>query len=708
MKEFVLQDGAAPKLNIDYAAELNEEQLAVVQHGDGPTLVLAGAGSGKTRTITYRVAWLLEHGVPPDRIMLLTFTNKAAKEMIVRIEALLKSYPHGVWAGTFHSVANRLLRKYGAYTGYGHNFSILDEEDANDLMKLCIKELKIDTKGKRFPSPGVLRGLRSYCVNARKTVADVLAERHEHFLPIQGEIEMVINRFAQAKLEQQTMDFDDLLVVMLELLQNSSQLREALSMQFEYVLVDEFQDTNIIQAEIVDLLSSTHRNVLVVGDDAQSIYSFRAAQIKNILDFPKRYANANVFRLVTNYRSTPEILDVANAVIANNADQFKKDLVAVVHSGEKPFLIPAADALQEAQYVVEQILQLGESGVRLSNMAVLFRAAFHSQALEFELMKRGIPYEYRGGMKFFERAHIKDAIAHMRILRNVKDAMAWIRALQIYPGIGLATAQKIADGVSQCETTVDALMMTPKLSPKTLSAWQNVVRVLKGMQIAISPAESVRAFAASEEYRSYLEAEYPNYRDRLDDIEQFAVFAEQYREIGPFLDAVTLTGDFGARLDDLSAKAQEEDGDRLILSTIHQAKGLEWDAVFVIHVAEGMFPHSRSLGEAGGLEEERRLFYVAATRARRRLFLSYPITTGYETIELRQPSPFLDEIPRHMLEEVRLRVQRSPWTSSSYHARKNGGSSWDHDEPTIVLDDMGEKVIKKEAPGSFLRDLDDL
>ncbi|MCR4312132.1 MAG: ATP-dependent helicase, partial [Candidatus Uhrbacteria bacterium] len=354
-----------------------------------------------------------------------------------------------------------------------------------------------------------------------------------------------------------------------------------------------------------------------------------------------------------------------------------------------------------------QILELNE-GMPLRQMAVLFRAAFHSQALEFELMKRGILYEYRGGMKFFERAHIKDAIAHLRILRNVKDGMAWIRALQIYPGIGLTTAQKIAENVASCETTEEALRMMPRLSPKTLSAWQNVVRVLTGMHTAISPAESVRAFAGSDEYRSYLEAEYPNYRDRLDDIEQFAVFAEQYREVSPFLDAVTLTGDFGARLDDTSASHEDEDGDRLILSTIHQAKGLEWDAVFVIHVAEGMFPHSRSLGEAGGLEEERRLFYVAATRARRRLFFSYPITTGYETIELRQPSPFLEEIPKHMLEEVRLRVKRSPWASSAYHGRKTGGSSWEHDEPTIVLDDMGETVIRKEPPTSFLRDVDDL
>ncbi|MCR4312135.1 MAG: ATP-dependent helicase, partial [Candidatus Uhrbacteria bacterium] len=391
MKEFVLEGGAVPNVKIDYEGELNAEQLPVVQHGDGPTLVLAGAGSGKTRTITYRVAWLLEHGVAPDRIMLLTFTNKAAKEMIVRIEALLKSYPHGVWAGTFHSVANRLLRKYGKSTGYGHNFTILDEEDANDLMKLCIKELKIDTKAKRFPSPGVMRGIRSYCVNSRRPLAEVIEERHEHFLPLQGEIEAVIARFAAAKLEQQSMDFDDLLVVLLELLQNNAEVRASLAQQFEYVLVDEFQDTNVIQADIVDALSSVHRNVLVVGDDAQSIYSFRAAQIKNILEFPTRYPGAKMFRLVTNYRSTPEILDVANAVIANNADQFKKDLVAVVKHGEKPYLVPAADGPQEAQYVVEQILELNE-GMPLRQMAVLFRAAFHSQALEFELMKRGILY----------------------------------------------------------------------------------------------------------------------------------------------------------------------------------------------------------------------------------------------------------------------------------------------------------------------------
>lgn len=719
MKDFVLSNNQpSPNLNIDYRAELNEEQLAVVAGVGGPTLVLAGAGSGKTRTITYRVAWLMENGIPPERMLLLTFTNKAAKEMMVRVEGLLRRYPTGLWSGTFHSIANRLLRMYGNVTGFGSDFSILDEEDANDLMKMCIKELKVDTKGKRFPSTGVLRGFISYSANARIPLKQVVEARAQHFGAIFPEINMVAERYASAKRTARSMDFDDLLLQLLILLQTNDHVRSQLSERFQFVLVDEFQDTNIIQSDIVDLLSATHRNLLVVGDDAQSIYSFRAAEIRNILDFPKRYPDAQTYRLITNYRSTPEILDVANAVIANNTEQFSKELVSAKVSGDKPMIVPANDAREEGQYVVEQILGLINEGMPLRNIAVLFRAAFHSQAVEFELMKRGIAYEYRGGMKFFERAHIKDAVAHLRLLRNCNDVVAWLRALQIQPGLGLGTSQKVAEQLSKYESTREAIAVPIKVGARAQDGLRNTFVMLKAMLAAALPSDAVRAFAASESYRLYLEAEYPNYRDRLDDLDQLAVFAEQYRDLGAFLDAMTLTGDFGGRIDDTSRESmdgaptpRDESGEeKLILSTIHQAKGLEWDAVFVIHCAGGMFPSDRSLGERNGLEEERRLFYVASTRARSKLFFTYPLTTGYESVDIRQPSPFLDEIPVGMVEFVRLKRSLPSWAGgtvyNSSYAQKpsatDGDSPWD--EPAIVLDDLGEKVVKKKRSGSFLGD----
>jgi DNA helicase-2/ATP-dependent DNA helicase PcrA len=711
MKEFVLSGAqSVPNLHIDYENELNAEQFRVVAGIGGPTLVLAGAGSGKTRTITYRVAWLLEHGVPTDRMLLLTFTNKAAKEMMVRVEGLLKAYPSGLWSGTFHSVANRMLRMYGSQTGFGSDFSILDEDDANDLMKMCIKELKIDTKAKRFPSAGVLRSYISYSANARIPLKEVVESRAQHFGAIFPEIQMVAERYASAKRTARSMDFDDLLLQLLILLQENQMVRDQLANRFQFILVDEFQDTNVIQADIVDILASVHRNVLVVGDDAQSIYSFRAAEIRNILDFPKRYQDAQTFRLVTNYRSTPEILAVANAVIANNSEQFEKELISARTSGEKPNVVPTSDAREEGQYIVEQILGLIDEGIELKNIAVLFRAAFHSQAVEFELMKHAIPYEYRGGMKFFERAHIKDTVAHLRLLRNGRDVVAWLRSLQIQPGLGLTTSQKIAEEMAQYESARDALNVPPKLSVRAAEGFRHTSAILRAMLAAPIPANAVRAFASHDSYRLYLEAEYPNYRERLDDLEQLAVFAEQYQNLGDFLDAMTLAGDFSGRIENTEAdsgrRASDESDNKLILSTIHQAKGLEWDAVFVIHCAGGMFPSDRSMGEHNGLEEERRLFYVAATRARSKLYFTYPLSTGFESIDIREPSPFIQEIPRGMAEPVRVKRSLPSWSQPrSFGSRGAGAGGWSDDsEPTIVLDSMGETVVKKSAPGSFLGD----
>jgi DNA helicase-2/ATP-dependent DNA helicase PcrA len=725
MQEFILASGPAPTLGIDYRAELNDEQYAVVTEGEGRCLVLAGAGSGKTRAVTYRVAWLLEHGVPPEEILLLTFTNKAAKEMVSRVEALLKHYPTGLWAGTFHSIANRLLRQLGSHHAFGSNFSILDEDDAQDLIKLCVKEVAPSKGSVRFPSASVIKSVLSYALNARLTIDAVLERRHPALLMFSSELTQIAARYREQKLRAQALDFDDLLVVLLELLQADPTLCARLSGRYKYVLVDEFQDTNSIQAELVDLLSSAHQNLLVVGDDAQSIYSFRAAEIKNILDFPRRYEGAKTLRLLTNYRSTPQILAVANAVIKNNSGQFEKDLIAAAPAGDKPLLVPAADERQEAQYVAEQILTYMNAGQDLSGIAVLFRAAFHSQALEFELMKRDIPYEYRGGQKFFERAHIKDALAHLRVLRNHRDQMAWLRILQLHEGIGLAGASKLTGQITTTDSLESALAHVQPTGSKAAAAWSVIKVLLTSLSQKTSPAAMLRTLSASDFYQAYLAAEYQNSRERLEDLEQFAIFAEQYEVLGLFLDAIILTGDFGARADDLeNTQASSNDlGDRLILSTVHQAKGLEWHTVFILNLAEGAFPHGRAYGEEGGMEEERRLFYVAATRARRQLIFSYPLTSGYHDIEIKHPSPFLTEIPSQMLEEVKLRTAR-PTYAPAYASAAWGGRAAssgpsapifkqtsynldpfaDDDEPTIVLDDSGESVGDQKPRGSFLGD----
>jgi len=693
MKEFVLKKSSdTGRSAIDYPSELNPAQLEVVLGGDGPCLVLAGAGSGKTRTITYRVAYLIENGVSPENILLVTFTNKAAKEMLSRVEMLLGSYPTGLWGGTFHSIANRLLRMYALQVGHTPNFTILDSEDAKDLIKICIKELKIDTTARRFPSPAKLHGMISYSRNASRPIADVIEAKYPNFADLVSTIDRIAEMYEMRKRAADAMDFDDLLLLLRKLLYENPNVQNRLASQFQYILVDEYQDTNVIQADIVRALASVHQNLLVVGDDAQSIYSFRAAEIQNILGFQEAYAQSNVFRLTTNYRSTPEILQLANTVIGNNRNQFKKELTSVSRPFEKPNLIPAANGFQEAEYIAEQVLALRDEGTPLQEIAVLFRAAFHSQSLEFELMKRDIPYEYRGGMKFFQRAHIKDVVAHLRIVANVKDEMAWMRALGIQPGIGLVTAGKIVRKIHAYETIDEVVAAEFKLASRAARGMENMKSVLKRMLVGNrQPADMIRAVASSD-YRDYLEAEYPDFMDRLDDIEQFALFAEGYQNLTTFLDEVSLTDEYGAAREQGSS-----DDEKIVLSTVHQAKGLEWDAVFVISLSDGKFPNQRALEEDGGVEEERRLFYVAVTRARKHLFLTYPITTGGDSLFIGQPSLFLQELPSGLLEEVRLR--RAP---------SRPAPSWGDDGPTIVLDDFGE-TVKKEAPsGGFLRDIDDL
>jgi len=699
MKEFVLApDGNQQAIKIDYQNELNPEQLAVVTDGDGPCLVLAGAGSGKTRTITYRVAYLIEHGIDPSEILLVTFTNKAAKEMLSRVEVLLGKDLKGLWGGTFHSVANRILRMYAEHVGRKQNFTILDAEDSRDLIKVCIKDLKIDTTARRFPSPTNLRAIISYSRNAAISIDQTIATKWPNFEEIIIPIREVAEMYETRKSQANAMDFDDLLVLLRDILVNNPNIRDRLASQFRYVLVDEYQDTNAVQAEIVRQFSSVHNNVLVVGDDAQSIYSFRAANIRNILAFPQMYSGAKTFRLETNYRSTPQILALANASIAKNTNQFKKELRPVRQGVDLPSLVSASNAQQEARYVAEQLLRLRDEGISLQKMAVLFRAAFHSQALEFELMKRDIPYEYRGGMKFFERAHIKDLISHLRITQNKQDEVAWMRVLGLQIGIGLVTAGKIFNQIRHLSNMAEIAEAEPKMGKRAILGWQSFSKTATAMAKHSVPADIIRAVIVNG-YSDYLEVEYPDYKERLDDLEQLATFAEGYDDLHLLLDEISLASDYSAVREEGAA----QDDEKIVLSTVHQAKGLEWDVVFVINLAEGKFPNQRAIAE-DSLEEERRLFYVATTRARTHLFLTYPLTAGGDSLLFCQPSTFIEEVSGKLFETVKLKEAKSNWGSN--RGRTSSSRSWN--EPIIILDDLGERQNKSSAGMSFLRDLDEL
>jgi DNA helicase-2/ATP-dependent DNA helicase PcrA len=736
MAIFTLQGtGDKPLFRIDYAKELNQEQLDVVLHGDGACLVLAGAGSGKTRTLTYRVAYLLEQGVDPSSILLLTFTNKAAKEMLHRVGALVGHAAERIWGGTFHSVSSRILRAFAEHLGYTSSFSILDADDANDLVKAVMKDLNIDPKARRFPSANVVQDVISYARNTQQGFEQVLQVRYPSFVPFAADVEQIAVQYQTRKKAANVMDFDDLLSNMAVILEDKT-LGESIADRFRFVLVDEYQDTNAMQARMVQGFGRLHKNVLVVGDDAQSIYAFRGADVENILSFPKEWPGAKMLKLLTNYRSTPQILELANESLQHNEHKFEKELVAVCQGGPKPRLVPCASAQQEAQYVAEQVLALRNEGVGLHAMAVLFRSSAHSQALEFELMKRDIPYEYRGGQKFFERAHIKDLVSFLRIWQNPKDEIAWMRVLGLQQGIGATTASNlvakvrtVTQGATEAVSLKHLLLSDfgNRLTARSRGGWEDFVLTARAMiEREGHPSGAIRALKESN-YRDYLEREYPNWRERVEDLEQLAVFAESYDDLEKFLADISLYDDVLAGREKAGHTGRDEE--RMVLSTIHQAKGLEWDTVFVIHLADTAFPNRRAMGEEGGMEEERRLFYVAVTRARRQLFLSYPQTMGYDTLMFNQPSTFLEEVPPRLFERVEVRDSRAFGGYASSMARRpaaeGDGWSWESEsgdgwsEPAISYDEarpakpqnvwkpsVAKKTMPK--PGSFLRNVEDL
>ena len=663
-REYTLKSFRAPvELNIDYEAELNAQQLAAVSAPPGPALVLAGAGAGKTRTLTYRVAYLLEQGIPVDRILLLTFTNKAAREMMDRVQELIGGDTAGLWGGTFHSVGHRVLRRHAEAVGYPQSFTIMDRDDAKALMSAAIADAGIDTKTVRFPKPDLVCDILSMSLNTGLSLGQVMGERYHYFESLTDEIAQAHAAYARRKRANGVMDFDDLLTQWLRLLRENSEVRESFQARFQFILVDEYQDTNQVQCELIDLLGGRHHNIMAVGDDSQSIYSWRGANFRNVLEFPDRHDGTQVFKIETNYRSTPEILDCANAVIAANTQQFEKVLAPVRDSGMKPALVCCNDANQQAEFIAQRVLELRDEGMPMEGMAVLYRSHFHALELQLEFTRRNIPFVLTSGIRFFEQAHVKDVAAYLKLLTNPGDELAFKRIVLMLPGIGAKSAAKLwgafsarlAKGHSQQPGLAKALRDIAGQAPKKAAlGWEQFAETLGQLEDeqAKGPGHLIRMVVAAG-YEDYLQDKFPNYYARLEDLEQVAGFAGQYGTTDEFLSEVALL----TNLDTDTKRDTNPDPEQIRLSTIHQAKGLEFDVVFVMMLCDGLFPSSRAIESPGGEEEERRLFYVAVTRAKTELYLSYPLLrfmhgSGGEAMQ--QRSRFLDEIDSNLVEEWNL------------------------------------------------------
>ena len=620
-RKFVLKARQGPSA-VDFSGELNAEQLRVATAPGGAMLVVAGAGTGKTRALTYRLAYLVSQGVDPGRILLMTFTNRAAREMLNRVELLVKQQTQRLWGGTFHHIANRVLRQYGSKVGVSGDFTILDREDSRDLLAACVTDAGIVTKERRFPQKNVLASINSFVQNTLEPLETVLGRRYPMFADDVEGIEKVLVQYAARKQDRQLLDYDDLLAYWLRLLVEHEDVRTVLSEQFVHVLVDEYQDTNAIQGQIVDLLASRHGNLTVVGDDAQSIYSFRGASFENIITFEQRYPEAVSYRLETNYRSTPEILALANGNIACNVRRLPKDLRAVRPSGLRPAVVCCHDHFVQARFIGEYILHLLDEGRKLNDLAVLYRSHWHSLELQLDLQRRNIPFQVRGGLRFFEQAHIKDIVCFLRLLHNSRDELAWTRVLKMLPRVGPAISRRFWRHVEPFDSSLEeacgeaALQLFPG---STRPFYENLVGLLGEAARLDSPADIIEKVLA-EFYEDYLATRYDGASLRREDIRGLANYAGQYETVETFLAEVALAGEFSGE----TVVNGPEEQEFVTLSTVHQAKGLEWPVVFVPWLADGRFPTDLAMNSQADLEEERRVFHVAVTRAQDELYLMMP------------------------------------------------------------------------------------
>jgi DNA helicase-2/ATP-dependent DNA helicase PcrA len=650
------ESGAANERR-DFSTELNPEQAAAAIYGDGPLLIVAGAGTGKTRTLVYRVAHLLAEGAPPERVLLLTFTRRAAHEMLSRAERLVGTVSSRVHGGTFHGTGNRLLRMFGQTAGLPRDFSIMDEGDAEDLMGLARANLGYGKQEKRFPKKETLHYLYSRHINTELPIEDLLGNELPQFADYTDDVVRIFAEYTSRKHERNLVDYDDLLLFWALMLEQSVPLAERIAGLYDHVLVDEYQDTNVLQARILRGMCRTHTNITVVGDDAQSIYSFRGANIHNILDFPRQFPGTHLVTLEQNYRSTQPILDVTNTLISRAAERFTKNLWTERAGGETPWLVAARDEQQQTKFVVDRVLELHEEGTPLREIAVLFRAAYMSADLEIELANRRIPFEKWGGLKFLEAAHVKDVLAFLRVLENPRDDVSWYRLLMLMPGIGDVTARAAIASMADRQWDEDAF--SSWLPPhRARDAHARLVSMLASLRDgSAARSDSGASVSAQIEairglYDDILRERYDRPEARLADLEQLRVIAGGYPSRAAFLAAIALEPPQSTQ--DLAAGGDAED-DALILSTGHSAKGKEWDAVFLIWAVDGYFPLARAAADEAQLEEERRLMYVAATRARNHLLVSYPLNV-YNT--RRGADYSMDQLSRFIDPGVRAKMQR--------------------------------------------------
>jgi DNA helicase-2/ATP-dependent DNA helicase PcrA len=685
MRKIRLKSPLNARLAEQFERELNDSQRAAVMAPDGYNLILAGPGSGKTRVITYRVAYLIGTGVPAEAIMLVTFTRRAAREMVRRMESLIGQQAGRVWAGTFHHIGNRLLRRSAGLLGYQSNFTILDSEDQLDLIRLAMDDGGLSGKGKLAPKPAAVHHLISYSANVNRPLAQVVAERSPDLAQWQSQIEAVAAAYAQRKLAANSLDYDDLLLQWGRLIREFPDERDAQARMFHHILIDEMQDTNAVQVGVIEAIAAAGAgNLSAVGDDAQSIYRFRGADYDNILKFPDRHPGAKIFQLEVNYRSTPQIVAFTRASIARNTSGFHKDLVSARPDGCLPLVVPTADAYQEAALIGQQVLDAREKGLSLGNMAVLYRNHHDSILVQGELLARGIPYTVRSGLRFFEQAHIKDVLAHLRIILNPRDEASWRRVLLLLPGVGPAKAAAIFAYLSQSGQPMEALekaeamALLPAKSKGFFAGFVSDLKRLRATNPESNPAAAVGAILKGG-YPATVKLLYERPDNRIADIEQFSLLAAKYDSLERLIADLLLAGDVYG----MDSAQSDEPGEVLVLSTVHQAKGLEWSHVFIPRVVDESFPHRRALDEPGGEDEERRIFYVAITRAMNELTLTYPLTMaqgGRGPTIFTMPSRFLTEIDASLVERAEIETDFGSDDSfsgySSRRGRKSQRRSW--------------------------------
>ncbi len=629
--------------------ELNPSQYEAVTTIEGPVLVIAGAGTGKTRVIEYRSLYLVQNDIDPESILLLTFTRRSAQEMIERASRN-DSRCSRIDGGTFHSFASKMLRYYSKNLGLSSSFTIYDEGDAEEAIRRCCNRMGYD-QDKEFPKKNELKNVFSLCINKGLNVDDAVSKKYQDYEDRLEEIKSVQQEYAEYKRKNNCVDYDDLLVYLKVILEIDA-VRDRLSSRYRYIMVDEFQDTNGVQADIVRLLAQKHGNVMVVGDDAQSIYGFRGANHLNILEFPKKIAGCKVIKLQANYRSTQSILDVGNAVLTNMYHKFEKRLVsATKNTGEKPTLRRFDDVYDEAMWIAQKVLGLKQEGIETNEMAVLFRTAFTSMPLQAELVKRGIRFKLFGGRKFYEMAYVRDVVSYLRIVANPADELAWQRVLLLLPGIGVKTVERLLDlivhytSLSDIIDKVFAPFCTGQKHSETFAA---IKKLLQSVSSESMPARQLAS--VMEHYGLIMEAKYKKDPFRTKELVMLAHMAQRYHTLKDFIADVAVDPD---------RDSKDGDVEFLTLSTVHSAKGLEWGRVFLMGLVDGVFPSSRSLTDRddGDIEEEKRLFYVAVTRAKDELFLSFANRNGSTERSISQPCRFLE--PQNVRRTIEERTVRS-------------------------------------------------